>query len=248
MIDGQRILVFGASSAICSEVLKLFAPNEATFYLVARDENKLAAQIDDLKVRGGTVAGHEVYDFNQWEAHEAAVQRAVASLEKIDIVIIAHGTLPNQSECETSPASMRACMEDNFSSAAIIIGCCAAALATAGSGTLVAISSVAGDRGRKSNYAYGSAKAGIDALLQGLRARLTASGINVVNIKPGMIKTPMTQDMNSGVLWSTPELIAPKIIRAMSKGSGVYYVPGYWRYIMFIIRALPNAVMAKLPI
>lgn len=248
MKNGQRILVFGASSAICSELLKLFAQQEAAFYLVARDAAKLAAQIDDLKVRGGIVAGHECYDFNQWDAHESVVGRAVEALGQIDIVIVAHGSLPDQSDCETSPASVRACMEDNFTSAAIIIQSCAAALAVQGSGTLLAISSVAGDRGRKSNYVYGSAKSGIDTLLQGLRARFTAAGIQIVNIKPGMIETPMTAHMKSGALWSTPEAIAPKILRAVEKGGGVYYVPGYWRYIMWVIRLLPNAVMARLPI
>jgi len=248
MNSGQRVLVFGASSAICSELLKLLASSEGYFYLVARDSFKLAVQVADLEVRGGTIAGHESYDFNQWELHEAVVGRAVESLGQIDIVIIAHGSLPDQSDCESSPAAMRACIEDNFTSAAMIIQCCAGALAVQGSGTLLALSSVAGDRGRKSNYAYGSAKSGIDALMQGLRARFTGSSVEIVNIKPGMIETPMTAHMPSGALWSTPEAIAPQLLRAIEKGGGVYYVPGYWRFIMLIIRSLPNAIMARLPI
>lgn len=248
MNEGQHILVFGASSAICAALLKLYAAKGATFYLVARDAQKLIAQTDDLQVRGGTVAGTESYDFNQWDAHDGVVKRAVESLGWIDVVIVAHGTLPDQSQCEVSPASVRACMEENFTSAAIILQCCAAALSVQGSGTLVAISSVAGDRGRKSNYVYGAAKSGVDALLQGLHARFTGSAVEVVNIKPGMIKTPMTQEMKAGALWSTPEVIAPKILRAITTGGGVYYVPGYWRFIMFVIRSLPNAIVARLPI
>lgn len=248
MKNRQRILVFGASSAICSELLKLFAHKEGSFYLIARDAPKLSAQKADLEVRGGNVAGQECYDFNQWDTHEAAVGRALEALGQIDVAIVAHGSLPDQSECETSPASVRACMEDNFMSAAIIIQCCAAALSVQGSGTLLAISSVAGDRGRKSNYVYGSAKSGIDALLQGLRARFTGTGIQIVNVKPGMIETPMTAHMKSGALWSTPQAIAPTIMRALEKGGGVYYVPGYWRFIMWVIRLLPNAIMARLPI
>lgn len=248
MKNGQRILVFGALSSICTEVLKLLASHNAQFYLAARDEAKLTAQKDDLQCRGATVVGYESYDFNQWKHHEAVVGRAVDALGRIDTVIVAHGSLPDQALCESSADAMRVCMEDNFTSAAIIIQCCSAVLATQGSGTLAIISSVAGDRGRKSNYAYGAAKSAIDTLLQGLRARFTGSPIQIVNIKPGMIDTPMTQHMPHGALWSTPQAIAPKILRAITRGNGVYYVPGYWRYIMLVIRLLPNAILARLPI
>lgn len=106
------------------------------------------------------------------------------SLGKFDIAIVAHGSLPDQEQCETSPAAVKPCMDDNFTSAAIIIQACAQQLALQGHGTLAVVSSVAGDRGRKSNYAYGAAKAGIDTLLQGLQGRFSGSRVKVVNVKP----------------------------------------------------------------
>jgi decaprenylphospho-beta-D-erythro-pentofuranosid-2-ulose 2-reductase len=121
-------------------------------------------------------------------------------------------------------------------------------LAQQGQGTLAVLSSVAGDRGRKSNYVYGAAKAGVDALLQGLRGRFSDTDVNIVNIKPGMVVSPMTADMKHGMLWATPEAIAPKIHRAIASGRAIYYVPGYWRIIMIIIRALPTRLLARLPI
>jgi len=121
-------------------------------------------------------------------------------------------------------------------------------LAQQGQGTLAVVSSVAGDRGRKSNYTYGSAKAGIDAFLQGLQGRFAGTDIKVVNIKPGMTVSPMTAHMEHGLFWSTAAGIAPGIQRAITRGSPVHYAPGYWRLIMLVIRLLPTRLLAKLPI
>lgn len=248
MNSGQRILVFGATSAICHELLRLYARDGSHFFLVARDAAKQAAVADDLIVHGGIMSGDASYDFNVSEQHEQAVAAAVACLGKIDLVIVAHGSLPDQVDCESSSAAVKACMDDNFTSAAVIIQNAAAQLAAQKAGTLAVLSSVAGDRGRKSNYVYGAAKSGIDTLLQGLRGRFSGSEIRIVNIKPGMIKSPMTAGMKEGALWSTPEAIAPAIYRAINKGRAVSYVPGYWRLIMLIIRWLPTGILARLPI
>lgn len=244
----SRVLVFGATSAICHEVLKLYAAADARFFLVARSQQNLAAISADLAARGGTVVGTIAYDFNDWQKHEASVKQGHSLLGVIDIVIVAHGSLPDQAECESSSAAVKMCMDDNFTSASIVVQACARQLTQQGHGTLAIISSVAGDRGRKSNYVYGAAKAGIDALVQGLQGRFFGSGVKIVNIKPGMIITPMTAHMQHGVIWATPAAIAPDICRAIAKGQKVCYVPGYWRLIMFIIRCLPTAVLARLPI
>jgi decaprenylphospho-beta-D-erythro-pentofuranosid-2-ulose 2-reductase len=244
----QRILVFGATSAICHALLKLYATDDCSLFLVARNAGKLAAIGDDLSVRGGTIAGTSSYDFNSHAKHEEVMAEAKSCLGTIDLVIVAHGSLPNQSECETSSAALKACMDDNFTSAAVIIQCSAQTLAQQGRGTLAVLSSVAGDRGRKSNYVYGAAKSGIDTLLQGLRGRFSGTAVNIVNIKPGMVVSPMTADMEHGALWSTPEAIAPKIYRAIAGGKAVCYVPAYWWPIMLIIRALPTGILARLGI
>jgi short-subunit dehydrogenase len=244
----QRILVFGSTSAICHEVLKLYAVEGAHIFLVARNPEKLAAIADDLVARGAVVVGSAVYDFNDWQQHENSVLEAVKRLGAIDIAIIAHGSLPDQLKCETAAAPLMACMEDNFTSAAIILQAAARQLELQGSGTLAMVSSVAGDRGRKSNYMYGAAKAGIDTLLQGLQGRFSGSDVKVVNIKPGMIITPMTAHMQHGAIWATPASIAPGIHRAIANGKRVCYLPGYWRFIMLVIRCLPTSVLARLPI
>ena len=248
MSTAPNILVWGANSAIAQEVQKLFANQKSRFFLVARNAEKLAAIADDLTVRGAEVCGTAHQDFNQYQGIEAVVNRAATSLGRVDIILVAHGSLPDQAICERSAEAVKTCIDDNFTSSAIILQSCAHLLHSQGNGTLAVISSVAGDRGRKSNYMYGSAKAGIDALLQGLRGRFAATDIKIVNIKPGMVKTPMTAGMKQGLLWSTPEAIAPAIVKAMSTGRAVSYVPGYWRFIMCVIRALPTAVLARLPI
>ena len=243
-----RVLVFGANSAICHELLKLYALDGAHIFLVARNEAILAAVADDLIARGASVEGTSSYDFNDTRQHATTVARGYECLGAIDIAIVAHGSLPDQEECESSSAATKACMDNNFTSTAVVVQVCAQQLAGQQHGTLAVISSVAGDRGRKSNYIYGAAKAGIDTLLQGLQGRFSGSEINVVNIKPGMVITPMTAHLQHGAIWATPAAIAPDIYRAIAKGRKVCYVPGYWRLIMFIIRLLPTAVLAKLPI
>lgn len=245
---GARLLVFGANSGICHEVLKLYAREGASLYLVGRIPDKLAAVSDDLAARGGDIVGTAGYDFKNWQRHADTVAAARESLGGIDVAIIAHGTFPDQEETEHSPESVKACMDDNFTSVAVLAQSIAQVLSEQGRGTLAVVSSVAGDRGRKSNYTYGSAKAGIDAFMQGLRGRFSGSDIRIVNIKPGMTVSPMTAHMEHGLFWSTAEGIAPGIHKAITRGSPVHYAPGYWRLIMLVIRLLPNGVLARLPL
>ena len=248
MSDTQRILVFGATSAICHEVLKHYATQGTTFFITGRNAERLDAIGQDLCARGGIIAGQAAYDFNDWAQHEPVIGQAREALGAIDLALVAHGSLPEQSQCEQSDAAVWACVQDNFASAAIIIHGCARVLDEQGKGSLAVISSVAGDRGRKSNYTYGATKAGLDALLQGLQGRFAGTAVKVINIKPGMVHSPMTEGMGDGLLWATPQAIAPTIISAISKGKRLCYVPGYWRLVMLVIRALPTTILAKLPI
>lgn len=248
MSSGMRILVYGATSTICHELLKIYAGQGARFYLAGRSAEKLLAVGDDLSARGGVIEGTAAYDFNDWQQHDASLSRAVGALGELDLVVVAHGTLPEQSECESSSAAVKACIDDNFASTAVIAHSCAGQLERQGRGALAVISSVAGDRGRKGNYTYGAAKAGVDAMLQGLQGRFSGTAVKVINIKPGMIITAMTSQMEHGFLWATAEDIAPSIYRAISRGRRVCYVPGYWRAIMLVVRLLPTTVLARLPI
>lgn len=244
----RNIVAFGATSAICVALLRRYAAGGASCYLVARDEARLGACADDLAARGAAVVGTSAYDFNATERHAGALADAAAAMGGIDLVLVAHGSLPEQAACERDDALVQACMDDNFTSAAVIMHSAARLLERQGEGTLAVISSVAGDRGRKSNYTYGAAKAGLDAIAQGLQGRFAGSAVRVVNIKPGMVASPMTAHMAQGPLFATPEAIAPRMQRAIERGKSVVYLPGFWRYIMWVIRLLPTAVLARLPI
>ena len=181
MNEGTRILALGATSAICHEVLKLYAAHGGVFFLAGRNADKLSAIADDLVARGGTVAGSCSYDFNDVARHEDCIKQAVSCLGALDIALVAHGSLPEQEGSQRSSTVLNVCLQDNFISVAVAMQVCAEQLAEQGSGTLAVFSSVAGDRGRKSNYSYGAAKAGVDAFLQGLQGRFSGSGISVVN-------------------------------------------------------------------
>ena len=121
-------------------------------------------------------------------------------------------------------------------------------LAQQGSGTLAVIGSVAGDRGRKSNYCYGAAKGAVDSFLSGLRAELLSSNVNVLNIKPGFVDTPMTSEFKKGFLWRSADFVAGDIDKAVVKGKSVVYTPWFWRFIMLIIKCIPEVIFKRLPL
>ena len=135
----KRILVFGATSAICHELLNLYAQSGSDFYLLARDGGKLKAVAADLKARGGTVSGEAYFDFNSWESIAETVLDAKAKLGHLDLILVAHGTLPNAEDCEVSLGVVKACMDDNFTSAAVVIQSAAQQLALQGAGTLAVL-------------------------------------------------------------------------------------------------------------
>jgi NAD(P)-dependent dehydrogenase (short-subunit alcohol dehydrogenase family) len=162
----------------------------------------------------------------------------------VDVVLIAHGTLPDQSACN---ASVELAMHEFATNGTSTIALCAAlALRLQAGATLAVISSVAGDRGRASNYLYGSAKAAVSAYLSGLGQRLRPSGINVLTIKPGFVDTPMTAAFKKGALWATPAQIAKGIERAVDRRKPVAYLPSFWWAIMMIIKNIPEFVFRRI--
>lgn len=242
----RRVLVVGATSAIAEAVCRHYAAAGEALCLAARDAPHLHAIADDLRVRGAARVETITFDALDFDALPALVQAAVDTLGGIDVALVAHGSLPDQAACTRSPALTRREIDVNFTSAAVLLGLLATHLEHAKGGTLAVISSVAGDRGRASNYTYGAAKAGLDAFASGLRHRLHASGVRVVTIKPGFVDTPMTAAFAKGPLWASPQRVARGIVRAIDRGTPVAYVPGFWRPIMAAIRALPQAVFVRL--
>jgi len=240
----QKILIIGATSAIAESVARLYAARGAALYLVGRSAARLDTIAADLRVRGAQRAEYGVLDVNDVAAHGALLDTAWSTLGGIDTVLIAHGTLPDQAACDASvDLSLREFATNGTSTIAL-----AAALAQRlqSGATLAVISSVAGDRGRASNYLYGSAKAAVTAYLSGLGQRLRPAGVNVLVIKPGFVDTPMTAAFKKGALWATPAKVAAGILKAIGKRKAVAYLPGFWWAIMMIIKNIPEFVFRRI--
>ena len=242
----RKTLIIGATSAIAEATARMLAERGDALYLVARNEPRLAAIAADLSVRGSPRVGCEVLDANDVAAHESMLARAESFLAGCDSVLIAHGTLSDQKACETSVELTLQELNTNALSVVALLTRIANRMAQRGAGSIAVISSVAGDRGRGSNYVYGSAKALVTAFLSGLRQRLGQCGVNVVTIKPGFVDTPMTAAFTKGALWARPERIAAGIVRAIDRNSSTVYLPGFWRPIMWVIRTIPERVFLRL--
>ena len=236
----HRIAVFGATSAMAQAWMRLLAPSGVRFYLVARNPAHTDAVAQDLATRGATAVFAETAELDDTAAHAAMLERAVAALGGLDCALIAHGSLGNQAGGEEDFAEAARSLQTNFLSAASLVTCLANYFAEKRSGVIAVISSVAGDRGRKSNYIYGSAKAGLNAFLAGVRNRVDRQGVHVLTIKPGFVATPMTAHLPQGPLFVTPQAVAQDIQRAIEKRRDTLYTPWFWRWIMRIIRAVPE--------
>lgn len=242
----KKILIIGATSAIAAEVARLYAGRGEALALVGRNAERLEALAADLKVRGAAAAHTLVLDANDIARHEPVLDAAQSMLGGLDAVLIAHGTLGDQKACEASVSSTLQEFNTNALSVIALSTVLANRLAAQHRGTLAVIGSVAGDRGKQSNYVYGAAKGAVAVFLQGLRNRLFAEGVAVVTIKPGFVDTPMTAGFRKGLLFARPDAVARGIVRAMDRGTPVVYLPGYWALIMLIIRSIPEKIFRKL--
>lgn len=249
MNNPTKILVYGATSAIAQALMKIWATNgSCQFILVGRSASKLQAVCDDLKTRGAQKAIPLVSDMEDTDpsCHDRSFNEARKELGDVDILLVAHGTLSNQTACAHDFSIAEKEFRVNFLSYVAILGAAANAMEARGKGKIIAISSVAGDRGRQSNYYYGAAKAGLSTFLQGLRNRLSPFGIQVLTVKPGFIDTPMTAHLPKGPLFVSPEVAANCIARACDRRCNVVYVPGFWRLIMLIICHIPERIFMKM--
>ena len=242
-----RILIIGATSAIATSWARLWTRKETAFYLVGRNSSKLDQTAADLVARGAGDAYTHTIDMNDLAAHGAMLEKCSEVLKTIDIALIAHGTLPDQQACERDVDTTIAEVSNNCISVIAILTNLANRFETQGSGTIAVISSVAGDRGRPSNYVYGSAKSAVSTFCEGLNARLHKSGVHVLTIKPGFVDTPMTQGLSlPKLLVASPEKVAIGIQRAINRQSNVVYVPWFWRYIMLVIKSIPPFLFKRL--
>ena len=242
----KNIFIVGATSAIAIACAREWAVKGARFFLVARNQERMEQVAADLTARGAaSVAAHRL-DIDRLDDHAAMLADCAAHMDSIDIVLVASGTLPDQAACQRDPAVAVREFHTNALSLIALLTPIANRLEAQRHGTLAVISSVAGDRGRPSNYLYGSAKAALQAFLEGLRARLFKVGVHVVDIKPGFVATPMTAGLPlPGPLVATPEKVAKDIVRGIERKKDVLYTPWFWWGIMLIIRNVPRFVFKR---
>jgi short-subunit dehydrogenase len=245
----KNILIVGATSGIAEAVARRYAAEASRFFLVARNEVKLEQVAIDLLARGALQVERFVMDANDHAKLPAMIEAAWDTLIQVDVALVAHGTLPDQKRTETNLEYAIDEFRTNGESVIACLALLANRFEQQGNGLIAVIGSVAGDRGRASNYLYGSAKAAIDAFASGLRARMFKVGVHVLIIKPGFVATPMTQGLPlPEKLVATADEVAAKIKKAVEKKKNVAYVPGFWRLILFIIKNIPESMFKRLSI
>ncbi|RXH57961.1 SDR family oxidoreductase [Granulicella sibirica] len=242
----KKILVLGATSGIAEATCRIWARQGASLFLVARNADKLAAVAADLRVRGAAFVDTAVADLDDTEGHPALLAHAINSLAGMDVAYLAHGVLGDQTAAEQDFNTAAQILHTNFVAPVSLLTWLANYCVQRHAGVLAVISSVAGDRGRKSNYLYGSSKAGLSAFLGGLRNRVDREGVTVLTIKPGPVKTAMTSTMKGSEKFADVDKVAQTIVNAVDKRVDNLYVPFQWQPIMFVIRNIPDRIFKKL--
>ncbi len=242
----KKILIVGATSAIAEATARRYAREGASLYLLARNAERLDSLARDLRIRGAGSVGHAGFEAGELGAHEARIEQAILQMDGIDIALIAHGTLGDQKACEKNVALTLRELNTNLVSTVSLLTHLANRFEAQGHGSIAVIGSVAGERGRQSNYVYGTAKGALSIFLQGLRNRMHKKGVHVLTIKPGFVDTPMTAAFNKGPLWSSPDAIAAAIERAIDKKKDEIYAPWWWGGIMFVIKSIPERLFKRL--
>ena len=242
----RTVVVFGATSEIAAAAARIYAEAGCRLILVGRDGAALSAAKGDLLARGAAEVAVQEADFARTASLPDVAAAAWEQFGGVDIAVIAYGSLPDQAETERQAAAAEAGLLINFTSPALLANELASRFAVQGRSTLAVISSVAGDRGRGSNYLYGAAKGGLQRFLEGLRHRLHKSGVDVLDIRPGFVSTKMTAHLDrKGPLWATPEQVAADIVKAIAARRAVLYTPWFWRGIMTAVRNVPRPVFHR---
>ncbi len=237
------VLILGAASGIARAVSRSFAEAGHPIQLAARNASRLEDDAADLRTRFGVEVTLHDFDALTLDSHGAFVDGLPALPE---VTICAVGAMGEQSQSEADPQAAAHVMRSNFEGPASVLAHLANRMETRGSGTIVGISSVAGDRGRASNYVYGSAKAGFTAFLSGLRNRLAKKGVHVVTVQPGFVRTVMLDGMETpGPLTAEPEEVGAAVLNAVQKQKNVIYTRSIWRLVMAVIRNIPEPVFKK---
>ena len=246
MTNPLGILVLGASSDMARACTLALAHEykRSKFFLAGRDVSALERQAMDLSIRTGCTMSVHHFDALDTTDHQALWEYLK---DKVDVVLCCVGLLGDQEAARHDVALAEHIVRTNFTGLIPMLTMVADSFEQRGSGKLIVVSSVAGDRGRASNYVYGSAKAGLSAFLSGLRQRLHNHGVQVTTVLPGFVKTRMVEGMElPQALTATPEQVAADVLKAIQKGKGVVYTRFFWRYIMFIVKHIPEFMFRKM--
>jgi short-subunit dehydrogenase len=243
----QTWLIIGATSSMARAFARLVASEGAEVLLAGRDMDDLERVATDCEARGAPSAEALPLDLRDRSGFSVLVERLRTKPGVINAAVFA-GSMPEQLSIDGDPSLIEGVVTDSYTGPAELLHMIAPLMEERGCGTIVGVCSVAGDRGRIGNYVYGSAKAGFATYLSGLRNRMTRAGGHVVTVKPGFVDTAMTYGLDGMFLVAAPEKVAQDIMQAVRKKRNVIYTPFFWRYIMLIIRHIPEVIFKKLSI
>ncbi len=241
----QNWLILGASSAMARGFAQAVSEQGARVFLAGRDKDDLTRSAADCVLRGAAEAEFLAFDTRKPAGFQAIYDRLALADGVLNVAVFV-GTMPEQSAVDADPDLIDGTATDCFTGPARFLHGFAPMIEARGAGTVVGVGSVAGDRGRISNYVYGAAKAGFATYLSGLRNRLNRSGGHVVTVKPGFVDTAMTWGLPGLFLVASPQDVARDILKAVDKKKNVIYTPFFWRYIMLIIKHVPEAIFKKM--
>ncbi|MGZ4734351.1 MAG: decaprenylphospho-beta-D-erythro-pentofuranosid-2-ulose 2-reductase [Acidimicrobiia bacterium] len=245
----KSVLVLGGGSEIAlATVRKLIQGRCRTVVLAGRDPEALAGPAKELEAAGATDVSVATFDGLDFSSHDAFVKHVFDEHDDFDIVLLAFGVLGDQDLAETNGDEARRIVDSNFTGAVSVLVPVVNALRDQGHGTVVVLSSVAAERARKSNFIYGSSKAGLDAFCQGLGDSLVGSGVHIVVVRPGYVHTKMTEGHEPAPLATDPDSVATAIVEGLGRGSEIIWAPRQLRYVMSVLRHLPRPVFRRLPL
>ncbi|MFW5968958.1 MAG: SDR family oxidoreductase [Persicimonas sp.] len=239
-------LILGATSPIARAVAEEYARRGRSVVLAARDLEEAESIASDIEIRFEVETFARSFDALEFDEHEAFVDEIEKNCGPIEVALVAFGAMGDQEESEEDFERAKRVIDVNYTGAASLCELVARPMAERGAGSIIGITSVAGDRGRKSNYFYGSAKGAFTLYLQGLRNRLFDDGVHVMTVKLGFVDTRMTYDLETAIPIADPKDVGAAIARAEQKGKNSFYYPFFWRGIMAIIKAIPEAIFKRL--
>ncbi|SHH18087.1 SDR family oxidoreductase [Ferrimonas marina] len=242
----MNIVIFGATSAVAKHLARQHAERGDHLTLIGRNSQKLGVLAADLAVRGAEDVRVRVQDLAELDGCEPLINDLWQQGPEPDVAYFFQGVLPDQQACQQSMETTLSALQINTLGIMALLTPLANRFEQRGAGALVVVSSVAGDRGRQSNYVYGTSKAALNTFLQGLRNRLSKSGVRVLTIKPGFIDTPMTAEMKKGPLWAEPQTIASGILKSLEHNRNEVYLPWFWQGIMTVIKLIPEPLFKRM--